>query len=61
MHIIIDHLADFMGTSTECSKAATVTLKQHGYYRNNLDDTATMEKLFDGILAWNSYVVGDVK
>ena len=36
-------------------------LKQHGYFRNNLDDTATGEKLFDGILAWNSYVVGDVK
>ena len=26
VHIIIDHLEDYMGTSTECSEAATVTL-----------------------------------
>ena len=36
-------------------------LRKRGYFRKNLEDENTGSKLLEGILGWNSYVLGDNK
>ena len=31
----------------------------HGYLRKNVENISSGESLFNGVLAWNSYVLGD--
>ena len=34
-------------------------LRVHGYLRKNVENISSGESLFNGVLAWNSYVLGD--
>ena len=71
-HVIIPHLSDYLKTndttllcSTDQIIEATHSklhnyLKTHGYYRKLTDLPDFGEKLFNGICAWNSYVLNEI-
>ena len=73
VHIITDHLAEYMerneatllkttDQTVECTHSKLDRfLKEHGYFRKNNDNVSSRVKLFNGILAWNSYVLNDKK
>ena len=71
VHVIIDHLPEyFERNKTTLLKTSDQTieathskldqfLKTHGYFRKNNDDPKSGVKLFEGILAWNSYILDE--
>ena len=71
IHVINAHLCDYMrrnnttllkttdqGIEATQSKLDTF-LRVHGYLRKNVENISSGESLFNGVLAWNSYVLGD--
>ena len=73
VHIIMDHLQEYLEKNettllkktyqtVECTHSKLDKfLKHHGYFRKNNDSISCGEKLYKGILAWNSYVSNDKK
>ena len=71
--IICDHIPDYLeDKKTTLLKTSDQTiesthskldsfLKSHRYFRKNLEVCSTNEKLFNVIVAWNSYVLGENK
>ena len=71
IHIICDHLPDYLEENKKTLLKTTDQtiesthskldsfLKTHGYFRKNMDDPSTGEKLLNGLVAWNSYVLGE--
>ena len=71
-HVIIHHLCDYLNrndktllSSTDQVIEATHSkldnyLKTHGYYRKITDLPDFGEQLFNGICAWNSYVLNEI-
>ena len=73
VHVIIDHLSDYLGSNKatlrkttdqtiECTHSKLDQyLKERNYFRKNLNGKAFGERLLKGILAWNSYSIGNLQ
>ena len=71
VHVIVDHLSDYLSSNkTTLRKTTDQTiecthskldqyLKERNYFRKNLNGKAFGERLLKGILAWNSYSIGN--